>query len=116
VQHARQLAENLKLNSQGIATKPFDFNPRGMLATLAIATRSRWFMESGYRVSSLGFFGGEFIWQNCRRSAANWKWPLAGPVTFPFRRSLFNSDYQTNHRWMQAVNAQKLNDKYKEPS
>ncbi|HEY5232533.1 MAG TPA: FAD-dependent oxidoreductase [Verrucomicrobiae bacterium] len=34
VQQARQLAENLKLNSQGATTKPFYFRPRGMLASI----------------------------------------------------------------------------------
>jgi hypothetical protein len=22
-----------------------------------------------------GFYGGDFIWQDCRRSVTNWKWP-----------------------------------------
>ncbi len=34
VQQARQLGENLKCVSQGAATKPFDFHPRGMLASI----------------------------------------------------------------------------------
>jgi NADH dehydrogenase len=34
VQQARQLAENLKRTSQGAATKPFYFRPRGMLASI----------------------------------------------------------------------------------
>jgi NADH dehydrogenase len=34
VQQARQLAENLKRTSQGTATKPFYFRPRGMLASI----------------------------------------------------------------------------------
>ena len=34
VQQARQLAENLKCVSQGATTKPFNFRPRGMLASI----------------------------------------------------------------------------------
>lgn len=34
MQQAQQLAENLKLNSQGATTKPFYFRPRGMLASI----------------------------------------------------------------------------------
>ncbi len=34
VQQARQLAENLKCVSQSAATKPFNFRPRGMLASI----------------------------------------------------------------------------------
>jgi NADH dehydrogenase len=34
VQQARQLAENLNCVSQGVATKPFDYHPRGMLASI----------------------------------------------------------------------------------
>ncbi|HEY5040478.1 MAG TPA: FAD-dependent oxidoreductase [Verrucomicrobiae bacterium] len=34
VQQARQLAENLKCVSQNVATKPFCFRPRGMLASI----------------------------------------------------------------------------------
>jgi NADH dehydrogenase len=34
VQQARQLAENLKSVSQGATTKPFNFHPRGMLASI----------------------------------------------------------------------------------
>jgi NADH dehydrogenase len=34
VQQARQLAENLKCVSQGAVTKPFNFHPRGMLASI----------------------------------------------------------------------------------
>lgn len=34
IQQARQLAENLKRTSRGVATKPFYFHPRGMLASI----------------------------------------------------------------------------------
>ena len=34
VQQARQLAENLQRASQGVATEPFNFRPRGMLASI----------------------------------------------------------------------------------
>jgi NADH dehydrogenase len=34
MQQARQLAENLKYTSQNMATKPFNFRPRGMLASI----------------------------------------------------------------------------------
>ena len=34
VQQARQLAENLNCVSQGMATKPFDYHPRGMHASI----------------------------------------------------------------------------------
>jgi len=34
MQQARQLAENLKCASQGTATRPFNFHPRGMLASI----------------------------------------------------------------------------------
>jgi NADH dehydrogenase len=34
MQQARQLAENIKCVSQGATTKPFNFRPRGMLASI----------------------------------------------------------------------------------
>ena len=58
VQQARQLAENLKCVSRGAVTKPFNFHPRGMLAS--IGHRNAVAMIYGVKLS--GFIAW-FLWR-----------------------------------------------------
>jgi NADH dehydrogenase len=58
VQQARQLAENLKCVSQNVATKPFNFRPRGMLAS--IGHRNAVAVIYGVKIS--GFIAW-FLWR-----------------------------------------------------
>jgi NADH dehydrogenase len=58
VQQARQLAENLQRVSQGATTKPFNFHPRGMLAS--IGHRNAVAVIYGVKLSG---FTAWFLWR-----------------------------------------------------
>jgi NADH dehydrogenase len=58
MQQARQLAENLKCASRGLATKPFSFRSRGMLASIG----HRNAVAVVYGVKFSGFFAW-FLWR-----------------------------------------------------
>jgi len=58
IQQARQLAENLERVSRGAATKPFNFRPRGMLASIG----HRNAVAEIYGVKLSGFFAW-FLWR-----------------------------------------------------
>ena len=58
IEQARQLAENLERVSRGAATKPFNFRPRGMLASIG----HRNAVAEIYGVKLSGFFAW-FLWR-----------------------------------------------------
>jgi NADH dehydrogenase len=58
VEQARQLAKNLERVSQGAATKPFTFHPRGMLAS--IGHRNAVAVIYGFKLSG---FVAWFLWR-----------------------------------------------------
>jgi NADH dehydrogenase len=58
MQQARQLAENLERASRGVATKPFHFRSRGMLAS--IGHRNAVAVIYGVRLSG---FAAWFLWR-----------------------------------------------------
>jgi len=85
MQQASQLAENIKRASKGVATKPFNFRPRGMLAS--IGHRNAVAVIYGVKLS--GFFAW-FLWRGIYLAklptlsrklevAISWAWNMPFP-------------------------------------
>ncbi|HEX3856516.1 MAG TPA: NAD(P)/FAD-dependent oxidoreductase [Verrucomicrobiae bacterium] len=109
VQQARQLAENLKCASQGAATKPFNFRPRGMLAS--IGHRNAVAVIYGVKLS--GFIAW-FLWRGIYLAklptfSRKLEVALSWACNIPFPPNIV----QLRLSKEQAVNPQKPNDKHK---